>query len=76
MALVIVGAMWFFFSNVVQSIQETFLDSTASDMWATSGNWNSWSLAATLVNNIWKFFLVFLVIGLIYYGYIEAQRRL
>lgn len=76
MALVIVGAMWFFFSNTIQSIQETFADQTASDMWATTSNWNSYNLATTLMNNLWKFFLVFLVAGLLYYGYIEAQRRL
>lgn len=76
MALIIVGALWFFFSNVVQNIQETFLDYTASDMWVTQGNWNSWSLSTTLMNNLWVFFLVFLVAGLTYYGYIESQRRL
>lgn len=75
MALVIVGAMWFFFANGVQAIQEAFNPSLASDRFATTANWNTFNLANTFMNNLWIFFLVFLVLGLAYYGYNEAQRR-
>lgn len=75
MALFAVGAYWFFFANGVQSIEESINPTITSDKVATTGNWDSWVLANTFVNNIWLFFLVFLVIGLAYYGYNEAQRR-
>jgi hypothetical protein len=47
----------------------------ASTNFATSNNWNTFNLANTFMNNLWMFFLVFLVLGLTYYGYVEAQRR-
>lgn len=75
MALIIVGIMWFFYANGVQAVQEAFNPDLASDHFATAGNWNSFNLANAFMNNIWMFFLVFLVIGLAYYGYVEAQRR-
>ena len=75
MALVIVGAMWFFSANAIQGVQEAFNPDLASDRFATVGNWNTFNLANTFMNNLWMFFLVFLVLGLAYYGYNEAQRR-
>lgn len=75
MALVIVGAMWFFFTTGIQKVQEAFNPMLASDQFATDGNWESFDLANTFVNNLWVLFLVFLVLGLGYYGYNEAQRR-
>jgi hypothetical protein len=75
MALIIVGAMWFFYANGVQAIQEAFNPMLASTNFATSNNWNTFNLANTFMNNLWMFFLVFLVLGLTYYGYVEAQRR-
>ena len=75
MALIIVGATWFFFATAVQSVQETFNPDLASNRFATESNWNVFNLANTFVNNIWVYFLVFLVLGLAYYGYNESQRR-
>ena len=75
MALIIVGAMWFFYANGIQAIQEAFNPMLASTNFATNNNWNTFNLANTFMNNLWMFFLVFLVLGLAYYGYIEAQRR-
>lgn len=75
MALVIVAAMWFLYANAVQSVEEAFNPMLASDNFATQGNWNTFNLANGFVNNLWMFFLVFLVLGLGYYGYNEAQRR-
>jgi hypothetical protein len=75
MALVIVGLTWFFFADGVQAIQTAFNPEFASDHFATANNWNIFNLANDFMNNIWIFFLVFLIIGLGYYGYIEAQRR-
>ena len=75
MALFIVGAMWFFYANGIQAVQEAFNEGLSSEHFASAQNWNAFNLANTFVINIWMFFLVFLVIGLAYYGYIEAQRR-
>ncbi|MGD0071409.1 MAG: hypothetical protein ABSB71_08035 [Candidatus Bathyarchaeia archaeon] len=75
MALVIVGAMWFFYATAVQAVQESFNNQLSSDKFATAGNWNSFNLANDFINNLWKFLLAFLVLGLAYYGYNEAQRR-
>ena len=75
MALFIVGAMWFFYANAIQAVQEAFNADFASSNFATANNWSTFDLANTFTNNIWIFFLVFLVVGLMYYGYIEAQRR-
>jgi hypothetical protein len=75
MALFIVGAMWFFYANGIQAIQEAFNQDLASTNFASTSNWNTFNLANTFMNYIWMFFLVFLVLGLGYYGYIEAQRR-
>ena len=75
MALLIVGLMWFFLAGGVQAIQEAFNPELSSDNFATQGNWGSFNLANDFINNLWIFFLAFLVLGLGYYGYIEAQRR-
>ena len=75
MALLIVGLMWFFYAVGIQTIQEAFNPQLASDRFATDSNWNTFNLANNFMNNIWTFFLVFLVCGLTYYGYVEAQRR-
>ena len=75
MALAIVGAFWFFFGNGIQAVEESVNPQLASDNFATEGNWNAFNLANNFVNNIWMFFLVFLLLGLGYYGYNEAQRR-
>jgi len=75
MALIIVGIMWFFLAGGIQAIQTAFNPELASDHFATEGNWNSFNLANIFINNLWMFFLVFLVLGLMYYGYNEAQRR-
>jgi hypothetical protein len=75
MTVVIVGAMWFFFANGVQAIQEAFNPEFASTNFATTNNWNSFNLANDFMNNLWVFFLAFVILGLGYYGYNEAQRR-
>ena len=75
MAIIIIGAMWFFYANGIQAIQEAFNPMLASTNFATANNWSTFNLANTFMNNLWMFFLVFLVLGLAYYGYIEAQRR-
>jgi len=75
MCLAIVGLMWFFFANAIQAIQEAVNPQLASNLFASEGNWDTFDLANTFVNNLWVFFLVFLVLGLAYYGYVEAQRR-
>ena len=75
MVIVIVGAMWFFFANGIQAIQEAFNPSLASDRFATTNNWTTFNLANTFMNNIWMFIPVFIFLGLAYYGYVESQRR-
>jgi len=75
MALIIVGAMWFFFATAVQSVQESVNPELSSDKFASQGNWNSFNLANSFMNNIWTYVLAFLVLGLAYYGYNESQRR-
>ena len=75
MALIIIGVMWFFYADAIQSVQTAFNEQLSSDRFATPGNWNSFNLANNFVIALITFFLVFLVIGLGYYGYIEAQRR-
>lgn len=74
MALVVVGLTWFILAYGVQGIQEAFNIQLASDNWASPENWESFNLANNFVNNLWIYFLVFLVLGLSYYGYVEAQR--
>lgn len=74
-ALLIVGLCWFIFSSAIQGVQESLNEGFASTNFITEGNWNVFDLANTFINNIWVFFLVFLCLGLGYYGYIEAQRR-
>ena len=71
----VVGLMWFFLANGIQAIQEAVNPQLASDKFASEGNWETFNLANTFMNNLWIFFLVFLVLGLAYYGYVEAQRR-
>lgn len=75
LVLTIGGVAWFFLANGLQQTQEGVNTDLGSDKWASEANWNSFNLANTLVNNIWMFFLVFAVIGLAYYGYVEAQRQ-
>jgi hypothetical protein len=75
MAIAIVGFMWFFFAVGIQAIQTAFNPMLASTNFASTNNWNTFNLANTFMNNLWMFFLVFLVLGLAYYGFVEAQRR-
>ena len=75
-ALLLIGGLcWFIFASAIQSLQESFNEGFASTNFITPGNWNTFDLANTFVNNLWIFFLVFLCLGLGYYGYVEAQRR-
>jgi flagellar biosynthesis protein FlhB len=73
--LAIVASMWFIFGNAVQGVQNAFNENLASDRFATENNWNVFNLANNFVINMWQYFLVFVVLGLAYYGYNEAQRR-
>lgn len=75
MALIIVGAMWFFLAVGIQAVEEAFNPLFDSSNFASEANYNSFDLATVFVNYIILFFLVFLVLGLIYYGYNESQRR-
>jgi Na+/H+ antiporter NhaC len=75
MALIIVGIVWFFFASAIQSTQEAVNPQLASTNFNTAGNWATFNLANEFMNNIWTYFLVFLILGLAYYGYNEAQRR-
>ena len=75
MVIVIAGLMWFFYASAIQATQEGIRENVASDKFASANNWNIFNLANTFMNNIWTFLLVFVVIGLGYYGYVEAQRR-
>jgi hypothetical protein len=73
MALIIVGAMWFFYANGIQAIQEAFNPMLASTNFASEGNWSTFNLANAFMNNLWMFFLVFLVLG---YKCMHHQRKL
>jgi H+/Cl- antiporter ClcA len=75
MALIIVGVMWFFFANGIQKIQEAFNPMFDSTLFASESNFNTFDLANNFVNILIMGFLVFMVLGLIYYGYVESQRR-
>ena len=75
MILVICGVLWFFFASAIQSVQTSVNTQLGSGNWASENNWESFNLANTFVNNLWIFFLVFVVLGCAYYGYVEAQRR-
>jgi hypothetical protein len=46
----------------------------ASDMWLTAAHWDSFDLANIFVNNLWMFMIVFVALGVLYYGYVQAQR--
>ena len=74
-ALLIVGLCWFIFASAIQGVQESLNEGFASTNFITPGNWNVFDLANTFINNLWIFLLVFLCLGLGYYGYVEAQRR-
>ena len=75
MCVLVVGIMWFFFANAIQTVQESVNPLLGNSSFASQANYNTFNLANTFMNNLWLFFLVFLVLGLAYYGYVEAQRR-
>ena len=75
MVLIIAGVMWFFYANAIQQVETAVNPNLGSDKFASPNNWNSFNLANTFINNLWAFLLVFVLLGLAYYGYIEAQRR-
>ena len=75
LALVAGAFMWYVMARCVQAVQEGVNEDLASDKWVDNGTWTAFSLANTFVNNFWTFFLVLLVLGLLYYAYIFAQRK-
>lgn len=73
--LVVAGVLVFIFSSAIQAIQTSNITQLASDKWLTPEHWESFDLANTFVNNIWLYFLVFVVIGVLYAGYVVAQKQ-
>ncbi len=74
-ALIAVGAFAFIFSTAIGQVQSVINPELASSNWATTDHYDAFALAATFVNNLWILFPALLVIGLLYWGYVEAQRR-
>ena len=73
--LVAVAVLVFLFSSAIQGVQINLNGQLASNNWLTEANWESFNLANTFVNNIWLFFVVFVVFGVLYYGYVTAQKQ-
>jgi hypothetical protein len=70
-----VAFVWYMLARAVSAMQSGVVNQTSSEMWISDDNWNAYYLANAFMNNLWQFFLVFLVLGLLYYGYIFSQRR-
>lgn len=73
-ALFAVGVFSFLLANGVGVLQDAVNPQLEAENWVTTGHFDAFSLAATFVTNLWVFFVVFLVVGLLYWGYIESQR--
>ena len=67
--------MWFFLGNAIQKIEESVNGMLVSDNFMSNGNWLAFNSANNFVNYLIVFFAVFLVLGLMYYGYNESHRR-
>jgi uncharacterized membrane protein len=75
LALVAGAVFYFVAANIVGTTQETLNPKLGNDTWIDSAHYDAFALAAQTVTNIWNYFIVFLVIGLIYFGYIMSQRE-
>ena len=69
------GILSFFLATGIQQIQEAINPQLSEDKWASEDHYDTFALAATFVNYIWVYIVVFVVLGLAYYGWTEAQRR-
>lgn len=76
LTLIVGGALWFFVSLVVEKIQIATGPYFVEGSFPTAANFNAFSLANTFMNYFWTFFLVILVLGLAYYGWVYSQRKL
>lgn len=75
MALVACGFVWYVIACAVQAVQVGVGSTISSDKWVSNSTYQTFDLANTFVNNFWTYFLVLLVLGLLYYGYIFSQRK-
>ncbi len=76
LTLVVGAFLWYFMAVVVQSIQEATGSYYVEGNFPTAANFNTFSLANTFMNYFWTLFLVALVLGLAYYGWVYSQRKL
>lgn len=70
-----VGFFSFIIANAVGAFQHAINPDLTVDQWVSSAHFDAFSLAATFVTNLWVLFPAFLIFGLLYWGYIEGQRR-
>ena len=59
----------------IAEIQTQINPDLASDQWVDTQHFDAFNLGATFVTNMWLFFPAIIILGLMYYGYVEAQRR-
>lgn len=72
--LFVMAFIWFIMYAVVMPTRAAILTNMAQYDTANS-TYSSFELADAFVNNLWAFFLVILVFGVLYWVYIYSQRK-
>jgi hypothetical protein len=71
----VVAILVFIFATAIQYVQVGLNTQLASTNWFNDAIWQSFKLANEFVNNFWIYLLVFAVFGVLYYGYVTAQKQ-
>lgn len=71
-----VGFFAFLFATILEQVQTAINPQLINvSRWASSDHAYTFEAAAWFVNNLWVALIAFVIFGLGYWGYTEAQRR-
>ena len=73
-ALFLMAFLWFGLYAGINSIR-TGIMATMTQYDTADSTYSNFALADTFMSNLWQFFLVIVVVGLIYWAFIYAQRK-
>jgi uncharacterized BrkB/YihY/UPF0761 family membrane protein len=75
-AVIAVGCVFgFLFMTAIGSIQDALNPMIEEGLSVSEEHLNTFSLAATLVTNLWTYIIAFIFIVAAYWAYIYSQRR-
>ena len=72
--LFLMAFLWFALYVAIHAVR-TGVMATMNQYDVTNSTYPNFVLADTFMSNLWNFFLVIVVLGLLYWSYIYAQRK-